>query len=242
MAIKFLIEGEIDVNELDDVNCVIDFYRGKNTQSVLEGFRRQVKDFFELSPILNQYPLPLLHSVKSRIKDSEHLRDKIRRKANQGISITKENLFLEITDLIGVRVLHLYHDQFESIHNEIVKKVSDGDWAWVEKVKAYTWDPEMQSRFSSLDIGTEIKDSFYTSVHYLVKPNNKRNDICCEIQVRTLFEEIWGEIDHAINYPHKTDSFACAEQLRVLSKLVSTGTRLSDSIFRCYSEQLNKKP
>ena len=76
-------------------------------------------------------------------------------------------------------------------------------------------------------------------MHYLVKPNNN-SDLCCEIQVRTLFEEIWGEIDHAINYPHQTDSVACREQLRVLSKLVSTGTRLSDSIFRSYNEYLGK--
>ena len=47
--------------------------------------------------------------------------------------------------------------------------------------------------------------------------------VCCEIQVRTLFEEIWGEIDHSINYPESTQSKTCKEQLRVLSKLVSTG-------------------
>ena len=71
-----------------------------------------------------------------------------------------------------------------------------------------------------------------------IKPNNNNpNPICCEIQVRTLFEEIWGEIDHSINYPHPTDSVACKEQLRVLSKLVGTGTRLADSIFRTLNDQ-----
>jgi ppGpp synthetase/RelA/SpoT-type nucleotidyltranferase len=74
----------------------------------------------------------------------------------------------------------------------------------------------------------------------LIKPNNK-NSICCEIQVRTLFEEIWGEIDHTINYPHSTDSLACKEQLRVLQKLVSTGTRLADSIFRTFKEHNGNK-
>ena len=46
------------------------------------------------------------------------------------------------------------------------------------------------------------------------------DSICCEIQVRTLFEEIWGEIDHTINYPHSTESIACKEQLKVLTKLI----------------------
>ena len=81
----------------------------------------------------------------------------------------------------------------------------------------------------------KIKDSYYTSIHYVVKPKSDSN-ICCEIQVRTLFEEIWGEIDHTINYPSPTDNKACREQLRVLSKLVSTGTRLADSIFRTHME------
>lgn len=145
-----------------------------------------------------------------------------------------------MTDLAGVRILHLYQGQFTDIHSEITKKVLSGDWAFGEPPKAYTWDPETESFFDQLGIATEVKDSFYTSVHYLVKPNNN-SDLCCEIQVRTLFEEIWGEIDHAINYPHQTDSVACREQLRVLSKLVSTGTRLSDSIFRSYNEHLGKQ-
>jgi putative GTP pyrophosphokinase len=55
--------------------------------------------------------------------------------------------------------------------------------------------------------------------------------VTCEIQVRTLFEEIWGEIDHTLNYPDTTASVACKEQLRVLAKLASTGTRLADAIF-----------
>ena len=72
-----------------------------------------------------------------------------------------------------------------------------------------------------------------------MKHNNEKSDVTCEIQVRTLFEEIWGEIDHTINYPHATNSIACKEQIRVLAKLVSTGTRLADSIFRTYDKYKN---
>ncbi len=80
----------------------------------------------------------------------------------------------------------------------------------------------------------------------MVRLNNPSAFVCCEIQVRTLFEEIWGEIDHAINYPHSTESIACKEQLKVMTKLVSTGTRLADSIFRSHQEylttQISNKP
>lgn len=228
-----------DKTEVDPIDSVIKYYQNEQTHFLLEQFLAQVKTFFELNPALHTQPFPVIHSIKSRLKDPSHLRDKLERKSKKGIVIVPETLFKEVTDLAGVRILHLYQDQFTDIHSEITKKVMSGDWAFGESPKAYTWDPETKSFFNQLGIETEVKDSFYTSVHYLVKPNNN-SDLCCEIQVRTLFEEIWGEIDHAINYPHQTDSVACREQLRVLSKLVSTGTRLSDSIFRSYNEYLGK--
>lgn len=173
------------------------------------------------------------------MKDPEHLRDKLQRKQAKGIVVTKDTLFKEVTDLNGIRILHLYQQQFPVIHKEIMDKVvKQEDWQLVESPKAYTWEPESQKFFEDLGIKTEVKDSSYTSVHYVVKPNNAQSSVTCEIQVRTLFEEIWGEIDHAINYPHQTESIACREQIRVLAKLVSTGTRLADSIFRTYDEHM----
>lgn len=205
-----------------------------------EQFLAGILVFFQKHPSLNTKPLPIIHSIKSRLKDPTHLADKLQRKFDEGIVVTKENIFTSITDFIGVRVLHLYQDQFEAIHSAINEKVTNGDWVFVELPKAFTWDPESVQFYGKLNILTELRDTYYTSIHYLVKPNNQ-NSICCEIQVRTLFEEIWGEIDHKINYPYPTQSLACKEQLRVLAKLVSTGTRLADSILRSHDEhELNK--
>jgi|SRR5690554_5376255 putative GTP pyrophosphokinase len=214
---------------------VINYYN--ENQHRLIQFQASVEAFFSKHPRLNEKHFPIIHSIKTRIKDPEHLKDKIERKKKKGIQITEGNLFGEITDLIGIRVLHIYQDQFPLIHNEILNYIKQGDWVFVEEPKAMTWDPESKQMYDELGIETEVRSTFYTSVHYLIKPNNNNpNPICCEIQVRTLFEEIWGEIDHSINYPHPTDSVACKEQLRVLSKLVGTGTRLADSIFRTLNE------
>lgn len=111
-----------------------------------------------------------------------------------------------------------------------MRRQTDGDWILDEAPSAFTWDPEAEKFFQQLGVQTSLKDSLYTSVHYLVRP---RSDAkwCCEIQVRTLFEEAWGEIEHAINYPHNTEIVSLREQLRVLAKLVATGSRLADSIF-----------
>lgn len=212
----------------------IKFYKDKEFE--LDHFLVGVEHFFRKNPRLNKKPFPIIHSIKSRFKDPEHLRDKLERKREKGIIVTEDNLFEEINDLIGVRVLHLYQDQFHLIHNEILEKINSGDWKFVEPPKAYSWDPETKSLYDKLKIETEIRETYYTSVHYVIKPNNE-NRVCCELQIRTLFEEIWGEIDHSINYPYETENLACREQLRVLSKLVSTGTRLADSIFRTFNDE-----
>ena len=212
-------------------------YLNPEKQYELKAFLQTVLFFFENNPALKG----IVHSVKSRMKDPEHLKDKIQRKLKSGKIIDENNLFTAVNDLIGVRVLYLYQDQFQLIHNELLKKVDETkDWMFVEAPKAYTWDPETREYFEKLNIHTEVRDTYYTSVHYVIKPNNELSNITCEIQVRTLFEEIWGEIDHTINYPHPTEIIACKEQLRVLAKLVSTGTRLADSIFRTYNDVSEK--
>jgi putative GTP pyrophosphokinase len=193
-------------------------------------FRQQVVSFFEKSRHFATQPLPLIHSVKSRLKDPAHLSGKVKRKWKQK-KISPLNLFRVVNDLAGVRVLHLYTEQFSEIHQAIQNHISGGNWILAEAPIAYSWDPETTKYFQSLGVKAVTRESYYTSIHYVVKPHAK-TDITCEIQVRTLFEEVWGEIDHALNYPTETPIMACKEQLKVLAKLTSTGTRLANSIFK----------
>lgn len=203
-------------------------------------FVESVAKFFERHPTLSVGEPPAVHSVKWRMKDTEKLKRKIIRKAQNGRSITESNLFQEVTDLGGVRVYHLHLEQFREIDSQIQSQVSSGDWVFGEQPKAYSWDPEAREFFERLGFEPEIRPTLYTSIHYLVRPN-EGSPHCCEIQVRTLFEEIWGEIDHLLNYPEETTSIACREQLRALAKLVGTGGRLVDSILRSHDEFQQKQ-
>lgn len=194
-------------------------------------FTNNVKDFFEDDKTKPNDDLPLIHSIKFRIKDKEHLKEKLERKWQSYEGITSKNFTDKVTDLGGVRVFHLYPDQFMHIHEKIMKQINQKNWALFESPKAYTWDPELNSSFKQLGIEVSFNERYYTSVHYVVKPHSA-SPYTCEIQVRTLFEEIWGEIDHSINYPNPTVNIAQKEQLKVLAKLVVTGTTLANSIFR----------
>lgn len=182
---------------------------------------------------------PLIHSVKSRIKDPEHLRDKLVRidsqlaEKGEPFDITKDNLFQRVHDLGGFRIIHLHTKQIEKIDTHLKQILLDNEWEIFKGPNARTWDDESRQYFESVGIETSKNSNMYTSVHYIIKPNSK---ITCEIQVRTLMEEVWGEVDHTINYPHKTDSLSCREQIKALARATSSCSRLVDSIFATHKD------
>ena len=183
----------------------------------------------------------LIHSLKWRAKEPSHLSDSLRRKAQKALAAGKDfeispaNVFAKVPDLAGVRLLHLHMRQMEKLHPLILKVLDDEGYVLEGRPEAKTWDLEYETMFTSLGLDVKRNESLYTSVHYVIKQNST-NPRLCELQVRTLAEEVWGEISHTINYPHETDSVACKEQLKVLARLVSGCSRLVDSIVASHDD------
>jgi ppGpp synthetase/RelA/SpoT-type nucleotidyltranferase len=186
-----------------------------------------------------------VHSIRSRIKDPDHLRDKLVRKLRKSIAdgvefnLTKENLLTKITDLGGIRLLHLHTKQVQEI-DKILKEVFAELGDVVEGPFARTWDDESRKFFKGIGFSTQDSETMYTSVHYVVATKSTTK-VTCEIQVRTLMEEVWGEVDHTLNYPHPTNSIACKEQILALARSTSAATRLVDSIFATAADLKRKK-
>jgi ppGpp synthetase/RelA/SpoT-type nucleotidyltranferase len=184
-----------------------------------------------------------IHSVKSRVKDPKRLKDKLERKLlktlrdNKKFTIDKSNLFVKINDLAGFRILHLHTRQLRNIHEALLGLFTRERYVLREKPFARTWDDESRAYFKSIGIKTLASPSMYTSVHYVINSNSQIK-ATCEIQVRTLMEEVWGEVDHAINYPHPIRSVACGEQIKALARATSSATRLVDSIFSSYDDHV----
>jgi putative GTP pyrophosphokinase len=187
---------------------------------------------FTTSPDLK----PFVHSVKWRIKDPRHLRDKLIRKwikakkERDPFGVTPDNLFQRINDLVGFRVLHLYTRQMEQLNRALISSLSEG-YKLIEGPSARTWDDESRAYFQGAGISTERSETMYTSVHYVFETRSVTK-FTCEIQVRTLAEELWGEVDHILNYPRPVATVACSEQIKVLARLTSACSRLVDSIFK----------
>ena len=91
--------------------------------------------------------------------------------------------------------------------------------------------------FHDVGLETEDQSSMYTTVHYDVLANPDTG-IACELQVRSLADELWGEVSHRVNYPDQSPSDACRDQLKVLARLTSGCGRLVDSIFKTHREAL----
>jgi len=180
-----------------------------------------------------------IHSVRSRTKDPFHLKDKLERKAREQLgkgrafSITPSNLYKKIHDLAGVRILHLHTEQAIHIDAGLRRLLDDQSYELIEGPIARTWDDEYRQLFMQHNFEVAQSPSMYTSVHYVVL-QNRRNFRACEIQLRTLMEEVWGEVSHTIDYPHPSKDLACREQIKVLARATSTCTRLVDSIFRSH--------
>lgn len=234
--------SKLSKNEQGRIERVIKRYLDVDSQDLVKRCELQVNALLSTSDDLSKH----VHSTKSRIKDPEHLRDKLVRKAlsckenGEQFDITPGNLFEHITDLVGYRILHLHTKQIEVINRVVLELLRSERWFVMEGPIARTWDDEFRDYFHTIGIETVDSKSMYTSVHYIFKANEQAK-CACELQVRTLAEELWGEVDHKINYPHKAKSVACREQIKVLARVTSSCSRLVDSIFHSYQEDEDKK-
>src|SRR5438874_586932 len=75
------------------------------------------RDQFYLALTSSDELMRHVHSMKTRMKDPDHLREKLVRKMKEckekGVefAITPSDLLTRVTDLAGVRILHLYTRQ-----------------------------------------------------------------------------------------------------------------------------------
>ncbi|OOM75793.1 GTP pyrophosphokinase YwaC [Clostridium puniceum] len=174
---------------------------------------------------------PMVHSVKSRIKDPDRLVEKVIRKTENRKSkygdefeFTVYNYKNEINDLIGIRVIHIFKDQWQEIHEFIVNT-----WKVIE-ITANVRDGDNIKVFDDPNIEVRSKASGYRSVHYLVEfyPTSQR--VIAEIQVRTIFEEGYGEIDHRLRYSHRKIPEILQSNLLLFNRIVGSADEMASLI------------
>jgi ppGpp synthetase/RelA/SpoT-type nucleotidyltranferase len=171
-----------------------------------------------------------VHSVKYRLKEPEHLVEKIIRikieKPERNIGL--DNYKKDITDLIGARALHLFKEEWIEIHKYIkdtfllkgqpVANIREGD------------SPEIIKLFKEQGCLTRKHPFGYRSIHYNVILKIRKKEQIAEIQVRTIFEEGWSEIDHKLRYPYDKDNATLNQFLLILNRLAGSADEMGTFI------------
>jgi putative GTP pyrophosphokinase len=170
-----------------------------------------------------------IHSVKYRLKDPDHLIAKIIRKKidNPKLNFQLDNYSELITDIVGVRALHLFKEDWKPIDKAIKET-----WHFAEKPTANIRGGDNKAMTKAFkDAGCKINEhkDGYRSVHYLIKyPLSKKTHTVVEIQVRTIFEEGWSEIDHKIRYPNNTKNLVLSGYLNVFNRLAGNADEMGN--------------
>jgi putative GTP pyrophosphokinase len=155
-------------------------------------------------------PKESLHNVIYRIKDELRLIEKINvlnKKLEPGTPlITEKNYQANVGDLLGVRIICLRLSDVEKVE-AYLKLLSD------ENIISFIKGPDHKRSFilpvdpgESSQEGLSLRYTGYSSIHYQIKLGENSDappelrDLIVELQLRTILEEAWSEIDHKYRY------------------------------------------
>lgn len=220
-------------------------------------FRKTKIDFSDLILIRNNYELNFssyddigtglvrvilrfqgVHSVKYRVKNPDHLIAKLVRKKikNPKLNISIKNYTTLITDIIGVRIMHLIKADWVFIHQDI-----NTNFKKLGKPEANIRKGDLDQPYTSNGCKVKIHPDGYRSIHYLIKTEPTIRSVISEIQVRTIFEEAWSEIDHKVRYPNQTDDKIINDLLKIFNRLAGSADEMAQFVTTLSSNHIENK-
>lgn len=229
---EFFKKYKIDTTEYEQLN--LDW---EDLIKIYDHYNRNIKIFKTIASTISEIlrENSEVHSIRSRVKDPEHLVNKVIRKTirerkksgNEEFVITIENYLNEITDIVGIRVLHLYKDQAFKI-DQMIRE----EWDLHEVPTINYRDGDILSSVLTESglFDTNKHEAGYRSWHYLIKTKITKKETIAEIQVRTIFEEGWSEIDHRLRYPLDVNNSLLNNQLLVFNRLAGNADEMANSI------------
>jgi len=171
----------------------------------------------------------VLTKINGKINDEIHRIDKgdLSKEDAKWMNARKYSDFEQlIDDWVGCRVIAYLHDAIIPLHKEIVKH------ARFKVVRVTIHDSKDSQKFSSIKIKKrrderKFNDKGYNAIHYIIEPLpvdrcwDKEPKIFpkFELQIRTLLQEAWGEIQHAVIYKGRMPEFIKQERSDAFSGL-----------------------
>jgi ppGpp synthetase/RelA/SpoT-type nucleotidyltranferase len=126
-----------------------------------------------------------VHSISVRVKEKDSLSGKIDSKDHY-------SCLEDITDIVGIRIITYYSDEVD-----LIAKIIENEF-YIDK------------KNSTDKRKTIAHDRFgYLSLHYIISLKNERvllteysrfKDLKAELQIRSILQHTWAEIEHDIGY------------------------------------------
>lgn len=174
-----------------------------------------------------------VHSVRWRVKDTFGLLKKILRKnleslpKEKWVGITSKNYRSVVSDLIGVRALHLLKEDCFAIDEQIRETWNITDTSIFKR----NGDREL-TEIIERGAKEDIHDAGYRSIHYDFSYGAEKEPILVEVQVRTIFQEGWSEIDHKVKYPDFSENSLLIHYLDLFNGLSGTADDMGSFVIQ----------
>lgn len=233
------LEGSVD-KELKDL---VDLFMGAKKINKQDEARFDDSGVEDIC-IKKEIGVPV-YLIKSRVKKPESIYLKTKRK----------NLELsDFQDIGGLRLLCLFQIDIFDVCSYFSRVISSEKYAVLE-CKVFNWPKD--SSFEKLksiikeyfaDIKVELinKMSGYKSIHFVIKKDSDEA-FPIEVQIRTLLQDVWGSLEHALSYkkgsvhPHIKKSFyLLSKDLQNIDDLLTHLRDISDKE-HCGEQYMNYK-
>jgi putative GTP pyrophosphokinase len=163
-------------------------------------------------------PTPV-YRYRTRIKRPESIVDKVERKPTTYPDGLTSSTITTMYDVLGVRIVAFFLSDLPAIHRWITtQEVLE---VYPDEAPVAYMPSDLHRKLGLTGLTQAEKESGYHSLHYIVRLQSSDLDQrpWFELQVRTLLEDAWAEIEHALGYkPQRRTSFAVRDQFSVLSK------------------------
>lgn len=179
----------------------------------------------------NTIKLASMPTYKSRIKSfNSYYRKILRLKADE---LSCRGKLVALTDMMGIRIICAFMEDLQEVERQVKENFT---------VK------EVEYKGS----GDNFKEFGYESIHILISipkdclPKNLKveipKDIVCEIQIRTILQDAWAEVEHELIYKTEFSPFDMPLRRKLAS--INASLSLADTIFqeiRDYQKKLQNE-
>jgi GTP pyrophosphokinase len=195
LSYAFALKGENNIMSI--TYSMVEKYRNDHIDD-LEGILDDLEKLIAQARDKQRVPIYL---TRSRVKSADSIYLKTKRKNDKPLE--------EITDYAGLRVLCLFEQDIFEIHHYIIGPLSDKAGWTISRFKIFNWDERakrllidsLKARHHDAEVNPrEDRESGYKSIHYIVTGAIHGRPCPVEIQLRTLMQDVWGELEHALAY------------------------------------------